>query len=248
MATFWNIVNSVIRKSDLILVVIDARFPEESLNREIINKIENQKKRYIIVVNKSDLVPAEKRDAIRLKHKYVAYVSATKNLGTTNLRHLIYKAVAKRPVFIGVIGYPNTGKSSLINALAQRASAKTSPKPGLTRALQKIKVSHNIYVFDTPGVLPYREKSEKKHALMATLDPGKVQDPEDVALEILGILQKKNPESIKNAYGIAPKDDPEETLEEIGKKLNWLRKGGGVNTDEVARRIIRDWQRGILAL
>ena len=189
----------------------------------------------------------EKQEKIKLKYKYVAIVSSKENLGTTNLRHMIYRAVHKRPIFIGVVGYPNTGKSSLINTLAQRSAAKTSPKPGFTKGIQKIKVSDSIYVFDSPGVLPYKEKAEKKHALIASLDFGKVKDPETIALDIIEILLKENPKILKEIYGAEPdKDDAVETLEIIGKKLNWLRKGGGVNIEEVSRRIIRDWQRGIL--
>src|SRR3989344_378475 len=157
MVSFWRVVNEVIRDSDVVLEVLDARFPEETRNKEIEEKIKkiNQKgihKKLIYVLNKSDLVK-EKFCNLEFDFSPYVFVSAKNNLGTTRLRSLLKEeARKKKPLIVGILGYPNTGKSSLINALKQKRSAGVGAAPGFTRGLQKIKISRDIYLLDTPGV------------------------------------------------------------------------------------------------
>lgn len=249
MTSFWRVVNEVIRDSDVILEVLDVRFPEETRNREVEDKIEkiNQKgihKKIVFVLNKSDLLK-EKFSDIKLNFQPYIFVSAKNNLGTTKLRELLKKEAKKRKTLIvGVLGYPNTGKSSLINALKQKKSAGVGSVPGFTRGLQKIRITKNIYLLDTPGVFAYKEKSEEKHTLINVKDYRKVKSPDIVAIEILEMAKTKNPNIITELYGVKLKDDPEETLKDIAKKFNWLQKGGKPNIDQTSRKIIQDWQRG----
>ena len=244
MVSFWRVVNEVIRDSDIILEVLDARFPEETRNREIEEKIAKcRNKKLIFILNKSDLV-RERFSEVKFDREPYIFVSAKENLGTTRLRGMLRGLVKNKPIIVGVVGYPNTGKSSLINVLKQKRSVRTSPNPGFTRALQKIRISKDIYLLDTPGVFAYKEKSEEKDALTNVKDYRKVKDPEAVALEILRIAKEKNPKIIEDLYKLKLKSDPEELLEEIARKLNWLIKGGKPNIDQTSRRIIQDWQRG----
>lgn len=251
MTSFWRVVNEVIRDSDVILEILDARFPEETRNREVEDKIKkiNEKginKKLIYILNKSDLIK-EKFSDIKLDFEPYIFVSAKENLGTTKLRTLLKSLVKKdRPLIAGIVGYPNTGKSSLINALKQKRAAGVGSVPGFTRGLQKIRISKNIYLLDTPGVFAYKEKDETKGALTNVRDYRKVKDPEFIALEILRQAYQKDPKIIEDLYKIKPADDPEETLGFIAKKFNWLVKGGKPNIDQTARRIIMDWQRGKL--
>ncbi len=251
MTSFWRIVNEVIRDSDIIIEVLDARFPEETRNIEVEDKIKkiNAKgidKKIIFVLNKSDLLK-EKFSDIKLDFEPYIFVSAKNNLGTTQLRKLLNKNAKKgRPLIAGVVGYPNTGKSSLINCLKQKRAAGTGSMPGFTRGRQKIRITKNIYLLDTPGVFPYKEKSEEKHALTNVRDYRKVKDPDLVAIEILKRIKDKT--IIENLYKVKPADNPETTLELIAKKFNWLIKGGKPNIDQTARKIIMDWQRGKLII
>lgn len=253
MVSFWRVVNQVIRDSDIILEVIDARFPEETRNKEIEDKIKkiNQKgidKKIIYVLNKSDLIKVKFEDIKLDFHPYV-FISAKNNLGTTRLRNLLKnEAKKKKPLIVGVLGYPNTGKSSLINVLKQRKSAGIGSVPGFTRGLQKIRISKEIYLLDTPGVFAYKEKDETKGALTNVRDYRKVKDPELIALQILQKALENDPKIIEGLYNIKPSSDAEETLALIAKKFNWLLKGGKPNIDQTSRKIIQDWQRGKLII
>ena len=236
MRGFWKTVNYVIKESDIILEVIDARFPELTRNPEIEDKIKN--KILILVINKCDLVDKKDIEQYARKHKAI-FVSANKRLGTTLLKKEIFRYAKKDKNIIGILGYPNTGKSSLINALAGRRAAKTSPKSGYTKGKQLIKMTPSIYLLDTPGVLPYKEKNELKHALTSSKDFTQVKDPDLVALELIELKK----EQIKKYYKVEG-DDPEEILESIGKKLNKLKKAGKIDIKATAYAILKAWQFG----
>ena len=248
MTSFWRVVNEVIRDSDVILEVLDARFPEQTRNKEIEEKIAKcRNKKLIFVLNKSDLLNVRFSEVKFDREPYV-FVSAKENLGTTKLRRLLSECVKDKPIIVGVLGFPNTGKSSLINTLRHKKVSLTSPNPGFTRGMQKIKISKDIYLMDTPGVFSYGERNEKENALTNVKDYRKVKDPETVALEILRKVIESDPRLLEALYKVKPKEDPEETLELIAKKFNWIIKGGKPNIDQTARKIIQDWQRGKIIL
>ncbi len=253
MTSFWRVVNEVIRDSDVVLEVLDARFPEETRNKEVEDKIKKItdkgiNKKLIFILNKSDLLK-EKFSDIKFDFSPYIFISAKNNLGTTKLRSLLKEeARKKKPLIVGVLGYPNTGKSSLINVLKQKKSAGTGSVPGFTRGLQKIRISKDIYLLDTPGVFAYQEKDETKGALTNVKDYRKVKDPEAIVLQIIQKVMEKDPKIIESLYGVKAKGDPEEILGLIAKKFNWLIKGGKPNIDQTSRRIIQDWQRGKLII
>ena len=268
MPSFWEVVNEVIDEADVVLEILDARFPEETRNKEIENKLIRKHKKIIYILNKSDLL-TEKFSSFKFDFEPYIFVSAKNNLGTTRLRSILkdlarekentytkLKTMVKSklkevPLLVGVLGYPNTGKSSLINVMKQKKSALTSSTPGFTRGMQKIRIGKNIYLIDTPGVFAYKEY-KKSDDVMYTLanikDYRKIKDPDTVAINILNRAIKNNPRIIEELYKIKPTEDAEETLELIAKKYNWLVKGGKPNIDQVSRKIIQDWQRGRLII
>jgi len=237
--------------------------------KEIESKLRKAHKMMIYVLNKSDLLKERFSDLVFDFEPYV-FVSAKNNLGTTKLRNILrdlakekqisYRRlkssvretkVKEEPLLVGVLGYPNTGKSSLINVLKQKKAALTSSTPGFTKGMQKVRIGKNIYLIDTPGVFAYKENKfldEKQYTLTNVKDYRKVKDPDIVAVEILDRAYRNNPDAIEDLYGVKPRSDPEETLELIAKKFNWLVKGGKPNIDQVSRRIIQDWQRGKLII
>ncbi len=248
MGSFWKVVNSVIDEADVLLEVLDARFPEETRNKEIEYKIERKDKRLIYILNKADLLK-EKFSDIKINFNPYIFISAKDNLGTTKLRLLLKQlAKEKKPLLVGILGYPNTGKSSLINTLKQKKAALTSSTPGFTRGMQKIRISRDIYLIDTPGVFSYKEKDEEKQTLTNVKDHSKVKNPDLIALDILEKAYLKNPKIIQDIYQVNPVEDAEETLHLIAKRFNWIIKKGKPNLDLTSRKIIQDWQRGKLII
>ena len=158
MPSFWGLVNSVIREADILLLVLDARLVTESRNIEIERKIREAGKPLVYVVSKSDLTDKEEAKRAASDLKPMVLFSAKDYRGVRQLRKAIVieaKRRGKEEITVGVLGYPNVGKSSLINALKGRGSAGTSPLSGYTRGLQKIRLSRKIMLIDTPGVIPY---------------------------------------------------------------------------------------------
>jgi len=146
---------------------------------------------------------------------------------------------------VGVIGYPNTGKSSLINLLIGRTSAITGAEAGFTKGIQKLRLTENIQLLDSPGVIPigdYSMTNEKKMALHAKVggrSPNQIKNPEIILNEIM----KTNKKGFEKFYKIDFKD-AEDLIEKIGRKKGLLKKGGKVNSDQSARFILKDLQLG----
>lgn len=242
-ADFWRIVNEVIKESDIVLEILDARMINETRNIEIEEKVKEQNKILIFVINKCDL--AEQEAMKRIKLMPSVYVSSTKRYGITKLLHLILRHMPKKDkVIVGVVGYPNTGKSSVINALKGRSSAPTAPISGYTKAKQLIKVTSQVYLMDTPGVYPYKENDNLKHAMTASLDSSKIKDPEDVVLNLMARFKGK----IEAYYGIKGTSNIEDNIEKIAIKNNRLMKGGIPDTKTMARMILQAWQKGKIKL
>jgi len=238
--SFWEIVNKIIKESDLVLEVLDARFIDETRNEEIEKKVIKQGKKIIYVISKSDLVSKHELLEAKKGLRPCVFVSAKKHLGTSILRKTILKTADKPKIKIGVLGYPNTGKSSLINALKGKKAAKTSPLSGFTKGSQWIRISPRILMIDSPGVVPFGEKHELKHVLIATADYSSVQEPDILAMDLIKIYKGR----IERHYGVKVHKNVQETLEEIALKHRKLKKGGLPDVETMARIIIKDWQAG----
>ncbi|MBW2998215.1 50S ribosome-binding GTPase, partial [Candidatus Woesearchaeota archaeon] len=155
MAKFWKIANEVIQDSDIILEVLDARNIKGSRNREIEDKVKHAKKVLVYVVNKCDLVEKSILEKETKKIKDCVFVSSTEYHGFKLLKSKILmesKRMGIRKPKVGVVGYPNIGKSSIINALKGKHSARASPESGFTKGVQFI-ATRNYLLLDTPGVI-----------------------------------------------------------------------------------------------
>ena len=134
----------------------------------------------------------------------------------------------------------------MINLITRRGAARTSKQAGFTRGIQKIRLTDEILILDTPGVIPderYSSSDEENIATDAILGArtfSDVKNPE----EVIYSLMKRASEKIEKFYGIEAKGDSEILIEEVGRKKNFLLKKNKVDIDRTARQIIRDWQEG----
>lgn len=251
-----KVMDEVIKVSDVILEVLDARYIDETRNIELEKEIKSQGKLVIYVLNKSDLVDIKAvKEKLRIK-PYV-FVSCTKRIGSAKLRDLIKRVVKgvelpdkKQRAQVGIVGYPNTGKSSLINFLAGRTSARTGNEAGFTRGMQKVRLTSNILMLDTPGVISEEaySMSDKgkivEQARVGAKSIGKLRNPDVV---IQGLLNNEgNRKKLEKFYSIESEGDSEIFLEELGKARGFLKKGGVVELDKTARMVLRDWQNGVI--
>ena len=248
---FPDLLEKLIAQSEIIIQVLDARFIQETRNQIIEKRIKENGKFLINVINKADL--ADKRQIDRnLLEKLTPYlfVSCRLRQGKRNLIKFLMitskKIKNQNNVNVAVIGYPNTGKSSLINFLTSRASAGTGKEAGFTKGIQKIKLAKGIMLIDSPGVIPREEYSSGSQELRLKLakisvkNYSSVKDPEMVIAEIM----KSYPGALENFYQIDSKQDAEILIEEFGKRKRILKKHRLVDIDKTARFILRDWQQG----
>ncbi len=252
MRKFWDIVFNVINEAGLILEVVDSRMPEKTRNKFIEDYVRRRHKKLIIVINKCDLASKGELEIIKKqfsKEFPCVFISSREHLGTLILKKAIMQYATKLPVRVGVIGYPNTGKSSVINALKGMHSAKTSPMAGFTKAKQWIRASQNILLIDSPGVIPYSgQKTETELVLSSSKTLQTIKDPEKVAVDILKLIFKQNKDIIKEKYGIEPNKISFKTLVLIAISKNKLRKHAVPDTELAATMIIQDYQKGKLRL
>ena len=248
-----DVMKEVIRISEIILEILDSRYIDETRNKEIEEEIKKQGKKIIFVLNKADLIDSEKLEKTLPKDlKPYVFVSAKTRKGSNNLRNKI-KIESKRAdigekkrVHIGVIGYPNSGKSSIINLITRRGVTGTSRQAGYTKGMQKIKMSEGILILDTPGVIPESKYSSSakmtfsEDAKVGARSYNDVKDPED----IVHYLMKDFSKEIEKYYKIDSNEDSEILIEKLGHERNFLKKKGKVDIDRTSRIILRDWQEG----
>ncbi len=245
---FWIIVKDIIRKSDIVLEVLDARFPELTRIRNMEEYALFLQKQLILVINKADIVSETTLRNIKEQYKNSDYIiiSTKMSKGINGLLKKIKNTKIKN-ARVAVIGYPNTGKSCLINKLSKGAKVRTSSESGFTKGLQLIAGKNKTRLFDTPGVVPFRDRDEVRLGLVSGISPSKLKDPDIVAYKLVEIFMRTNPFALEIAYGIKTKN-PEDFLIEFGKKNNMLMKGGIIDERRAAIQLLTDWHKGKIRL
>ncbi|VVB86674.1 GTPase Der [uncultured archaeon] len=254
MASHRMMLKDVIKKADILLEVVDARFPDETRNSEVERDIVRSKKPFIIVLNKCDLVSKETIEKTKSRLSQIAptvFVSVKDRFGTTMLRHKILETagIKGRDILVGSLGYPNTGKSSVINGVAGKHKAGTSPISGHTKGIQLVNAGSRIMFIDTPGVIPFGENDEYIQGLLAVKDATHLQDPIGVAMKIIEKMCAENKTALESFYHVTiGEHEPYDVLLLIGRQSNFLRKKGEVDETRAAVKIINDWQKGLLMI
>lgn len=246
MDKFWNIIRGNISNADVVLEVLDARNPPETRNRKLELIVQDESKFLILVLNKADLVPndvVKQWNALLNKEFPSFYTSSTikAQSGLNLLKKIINKRFFEREVLLLIVGYPNVGKSSLINAMFKgRKSVSVSPEAGHTRGVQYLKFSDILYIMDTPGVIPFMEQDEISLALKNAL---RVEQVKDILGVVERILELTPAETLREIYSIGPFTDAEDFLALVGRVQGKLKKDGIPDLDQVGKIVARDWQR-----
>jgi len=245
---FWPVVNNILKKADIVLIVLDARMPALSRNSELERKLRESKKEVVFVFNKIDLVSNGALNDLRKEFKNAAFVSGSKNIGINRLKtrlNILAKRTRVDGPSIGVVGYPNVGKSSVINALAKRGRARVGKFAGTTKGSQWVRVG-GLRVIDSPGVVPF-DDNILRLGLLGAKDPEKLKFPEKAADKLIKIfLEGERLERLRKFYKAELEGDSYEILLGVGRKRGFLMRGGEVDERKTAIQILRDWQKGKL--
>ncbi|ELQ75378.1 Nucleolar GTPase [Trachipleistophora hominis] len=250
----WNELYKVLDTSDVIVHVLDVRYPKMFLCKQVIEYVkQNEHKNMIIVLNKVDLVPTAvtKKNIDILSKHFPTVAMHSKSLfnfyGKNNLMNLLrqYKKIHKKTISVGFVGYPNTGKSSIINVLLNKKSAKTAPLAGETKNWQQVKLDKGIHLFDSPGVIDVKDKPiceddlEYSAVLMGAVRVEKIKDPEVYVNQLVKIAK----EGLEKKYKIAIENE-DLFLEQLSQKMGKLNKNGQGDVHLVGKMVLNDWVQG----
>ncbi|HEU5138546.1 MAG TPA: ribosome biogenesis GTPase YlqF [Bacillales bacterium] len=262
MAKTKREVKEKIKKIDIVLELVDARIPDSSRN-PMVDEMAAGKPR-LLLLNKADMADSSvteqwQRDFQNQGVEEILTLNSQTGKGTDQIipaaerlmhdKHEKMKAKGMNPRAIRalILGIPNVGKSTLINRLAGRRTAKVGDRPGITRQQQWIKVKGKLELLDTPGILwPKFEDQATGMRLAAT---GAIKDElfesQDVALFVLRLLKKRYPKKLMTRYQLEeiPEDDLE-LFDEIGRKRGCIIRGGEIDYDKAGALILRDLQTG----
>ena len=255
---------SDVKLVDLVAEVVDARIPISSRNPDI-DAIVGDRPR-LIIFNRTDqadpFMTARWMAWFKSKGYGVLETNAKSGKGVnqfsaaakTALKDKLSAWKAKgqvgRPIRAMVVGVPNVGKSTFINQVARRKSAKAGDRPGVTRGKQWVSVDAGLELLDTPGILWPRFEDEATGMYLAFTGAVKdeVTDVEGVACALLELLRDRYPKALEDRYKLTGLDGLKgwELLEQCARKRGMLVSGGEVDTERMADVLLDEFRGGKL--
>ena len=227
---------------DLVAEIIDARIPISSRNPDI-DELVGEKPR-LIVLNRADQAdPAMNRvwtDWFRRQGWAVLETNARDGKGVGQFS----------TVRAMVVGVPNVGKSTFINQVAKRKSAKAGNRPGVTRGKQWVSVDAGLELLDTPGILwpKFEDETTGIHLAFTGAVKDEIMDLETLACHLIELLARRYPQALAERYKLEA--DPGlpgwELLELCGKKRGFRISGGEVDIERMAKVLLDEYRSGKL--
>jgi ribosome biogenesis GTPase A len=253
-----------IKLVDLVAELLDARIPISSRNPDI-DAIVGDKPR-LIVLNRADQADPEqtKRWAAYFKQLGYAVLETDAKTGrgvnrfAAVVRESLTEQIARwrekgqvgRPVRAMVVGVPNVGKSTFINQVARRKSAKAGDKPGVTRGKQWVAVDRGLDLLDTPGILwpKFEDEQTGLHLAFTGAVKAEVMDLETLAHYLMNLLSQRYPDALRQRYGIEIPEGAQgwELVEAAARKRGFLISGGQVDLERISRLVLDEFRSGKL--
>jgi len=158
------------------------------------------------------------------------------------------RGILNRPVRAMVVGIPNVGKSTFINAIAGKAATKTGNKPGVTKGKQWIRLNKNVEMLDTPGILWPKFEDQQVGLNLAFIGSIKEEllNVEELALLLISFLLANYPLALKEKYQVLETEDNLKVLQEIAKNRHCLEKGNELDLLKASRLLLDDFRNGRL--
>ncbi len=258
-----DLIKENLKLVDVVVELLDSRIPLSSRNPQF-DELVGDKPR-VVALNKFDLAdPSVTKAWIEdYKEKGIRAIpvnaltgagmkdllSAVKEAGSARVDKRVAKGADRSSVRVMIVGIPNVGKSSLINNLVGKKSAKTGNKPGVTKGKQWIRVRADIDLFDTPGIL--WPKIEDQNVGMKLAYTGAIKDEilhiDDIAFHLLKMLTERYPEQLKERYKLEVlSEETLEIMDEIAVKRGCIKRGREIDYDKVSRLILDEYRKGTI--
>jgi ribosome biogenesis GTPase A len=245
---------------DLVIELVDARVPLGSKNPDVDTIIGNKPR--VLVLNKSDLAD------IRLTEEWLKYFRNNNILTETinskeksSVKRVVgiieeackekiqrdrKKGILNRPLRAMIVGIPNVGKSTFINTLAGKASAKTGDKPGVTKGKQWIRLHKQVELLDTPGILwpKFEDPTVGMHLAWIGSVKEEILNTHELCARLLPALEKLVPGCIGRFYAIENVSDPYMQIEEIALIRKALKQGGQADVLRASAMILDEFRGG----